>query len=251
MDAILHFFHKHEQNLLTGLADPEGDIKRENLEQMTRGLRGWRVLFKALRSTHPHWLPSTDHQASIKELLKTSEHLADLYVLADTLKETEVVSGMELSYLHQYTLNLAVDIEKSLKINLSCFDSQFPGQYGNYLADQLNGGDSSKLNAQLADITFKKVNKALKRVRKKKGKIKFLKLRRNLIDAIYLLDMIGFEGSVHQLRNASLFLELWYNREVCLGVIDSYRRDYPGQACRYKGTLEILEDYMQTKGGII
>jgi len=252
MDPILFFCHKHQQNILNGLDSQREAPAREDLERMIQGLRGWRVLFKALRSARPHWRPHPDHQESLKRLLTISENLADLYLQADILKETEVITGMDLSYLHQYTMDLAVKAQKVLDKHLIRFDDQFPLQYGEYLTGQLAKDDPGLLHNQMVQFTYKKIKKALKRLSKKDGVKKMSKLRRQLIDTHCLLDLVDFEdfyGS-GSLKNASLFLEIWHNRSVCLQVIDRYRKEHPGQACRYRGTMEILEDYMQHKAGI-
>ena len=253
MDPILFFCLKHQQNILNGLDSRRETPAGEDMERMIQGLRSWRVLFKALHSTRPHWIPHPDHQESLKRLLTISENLADLCLQADILKETEVITGMDLSYLHQYTMDLTVKAQTVLDKHLKRFDDQFPLHYGEYLTRQLAKDDPGLLHNQLVQFTYKKIKKALKRVSKKDRLKKMSKLRRQLIDTHCLLDLVDFEdfdGS-GSLKNASFFLEIWHNRRVCLLVIDRYRKEHPGQACRYSGTMEILEDYMQQKAGII
>jgi len=247
MDPILFFCTKHEQSLLEGLNAPEKRLSREALENMTRGLRGWRILFRTLCSVRPHWLPPAHQKDSVEDLLKISQYVADLYVQADTLKKKEGMLGMDLSYLHEYTLSLAEKAEEKLNHSRSGFDRQFPGRYKGYLAEQMKNDNPVYLQSQLIQLASKRIKKAMKRLRKKNGIGGFMKLRRHLIDAIYYLDLLGFEDLDTLLRDASLFLEVWHNRSISLWVIQSYRAHHPKMACKYSGTLEILEDYMQQK----
>ncbi len=226
---------------------------REHLERLSESLRAISVLLKVLKYLHKAYLPQTGHRRELLQLLEYAEHSGDMYMLADNLENNAKTSGMDLDYLQQYALRLATQNLDELKTYLADFDISYWSEYGEWLIESVREDDPTSVIQQIGAYTLEKVKKSQKHLKKKKpGAGNYLKLRRKLIDLCFLLEMLRYEmhhyGDLQQrLMEGARSLDVWYSQWVGLRTIGHYKKDHPDLACRYNGTLEILNDYMQQK----
>lgn len=256
MNPLAPFYQKHAEALFSTFSDRGADMERKHLEKLIDSLRAFSVLFKLLPSVDDRCLPETCHKKSMLQLLDRAEGAGDLFMQAETLEKNAEASGMDLEYLHQYALQLARQNLDELKTYKAEFDIGYWKEYGEWFIESVRGDDPNEVIQKVQVCTLDKVRKSLKRLKRLKKKNpnagNFFKLRRKLIALGFLLEILHHEtphyGDLQErLAEDAHSLEMWYSRWVALRIIGNYKRDHPELACRYNGTLEILNDYMQQK----
>mgnify|MGYP006282255355 CR=1 FL=1 len=252
MDHIIEYCHRQQERFLSAASSIERQHETSDLDYLVRSLRCFSALFNLPGSWDIRPVGDVEKQDAMMKLLDQARYVNDMHLQQRVMRENENLLGMDLSYLVQYASELASDAEHDLRAVLKEFDKDFPRRYIERLEKQIQEVGEESMYEQLLDFIhqqLKKTFKKLKHLDEQSQKIHQVRMR--LINTIYYLELLNQTGEAQEIREGGLFLDIWHDRMMALGLISHYKQDHPEGAGNNAGTLEILEDYIQQKVHIV
>jgi len=248
MNPIIEYCLNQHEKFLSGASSIEREQKTSDLNHLLRSLRCFRALFNLPGSWIIRTLPDFQKKDAMLKLLDQARYVNDMHLQQRVIRENENLLGMDLSYMIQYASDIASKEEESLRRMLKEFDKMFPRRYVEEVDKRMQKKGEGPMYKELLDSTHRQLKKIFKTIKQlDESPKKIHRIRNQLIEVIYCLELLNHTSRAEEVREQGLFLDIWHDRMIALDLISRYKTDHPEGAGDNAGSLEILEDYINQK----
>ena len=230
----------------------EKEMDVEELHDLRVTHKRIRAFFRLLNKIDQKLLPTEEDYNYIKRFYKIAGKLRDIHVQAKEMRKHEQNLGMDLSFIHTYINDHEKAARKNFESALKEFDRKVFDRYEEHLKNELKKKEIFTWYKQVVDFTFESYKKVEKRIEKATTAKKLHKVRSNLKDIFYYMEIINSEDtfediSDQEVKDAQSFLGDWHDHVVSYEFLQEFKKEHPQIADKNRGSIEILEDYLIQK----
>jgi len=252
MNHFLEYYTSQKKEINDKLASLEKQMDVEELHDLRVAFKRMRALFRMLKKEAPSWLPPENDYEHFRNFFKTAGKLRDIHVQQKEMTKHETALGLDLVFVNDYLKNLKSQYETDFYKALGEFDNELFNRYETSLQDELGKHDDYELYKWIVDFTYQRMHKVKLKIDKAKTAENLHKVRSNLKDIMYYLEIVNSEDDLEKIsdeniKNAQSFLGDWHDNVVSYSTLQEFKEANREIVRKNTGTVEIFEDYLVRK----